>query len=107
VQTVGADRICARDLARARGVFPEDGFHYRISERRCGKRLELEPSTAPDGTVCFRPQPAAAGDRPDDDPDRRVVFAIDNGTGAGPLVIDAYDLGSRGLRLVRLTRPRP
>ena len=41
----------------------------------------------------------------DDDPKRIVTFEVRNGTGAGPLVIQGYDLGARGVRVVGLTRP--
>jgi hypothetical protein len=41
----------------------------------------------------------------DGDPQRIVTFEVRNGTGAGPLVIQGYDLGARGVRVVGLTRP--
>jgi hypothetical protein len=55
--------------------------------------------------VCFRTQPVVSGSFADGDPARIVTFEVRNGTGAGPLVIQSYDLGSRGMRVAGLTRP--
>jgi hypothetical protein len=47
------------------------------------------------------------GALPDADPGRIVRFEVASGTGAGPLVIQAYDLGRRGMQIAGLTRPEP
>ena len=64
------------------------------------------PTAGPDGLVCVVPQPVAASGLSDDAPGRRVVVRIRNNV-AGPLEIHMYDLGTRGMRIVGLTRPAP
>jgi len=97
--------ICATDFARLRGVFPAQTFRYTIVERGGGKTLSLRAEVADDGTLCFQPRPVVSGGQADSDPARIVTFEVRNGTGAGPLVIQSYDLGSRGMRVAGLTRP--
>jgi len=98
-------RVCAVDLARLREVYATDRFRYRIVETARGQRSVLSAELRPDGVVCFLPRPVDVGAVRDDDPARSVVFDVDNGTGAGPLEIHAYDLGhDRGLRVVGLVR---
>jgi hypothetical protein len=107
VHAAGANRICATDFARLRGIGPGTSFRYAIVERGGGTTVELPAEVADDGAVCFAAQSVVTGDLADSDPARRVTIEVRNGTAAGPLVIHAYDLGRRGVRLVGLTRPAP
>jgi hypothetical protein len=105
VHAAATDRICATDFARLRAIFPAEAFRYTIVERGGRKTIELRAELAGDGALCFRTQPVVAGDFADGDRARIVTFEIRNGTRAGPLVIQAYDLGRRGMRVVGVTRP--
>jgi hypothetical protein len=105
VRAPAAERICATDFARLRAIFPAEAFRYTIVERGGGKTVELRAELAGDGALCFRTRPVVTGDFADGDPARIVTFEIRNGTRAGPLVIHAYDLGRRGMRVAGLTRP--
>jgi hypothetical protein len=105
VHAVHADQICATDFARMRAIAPADAFHYTIVERGGGKTAELRAELGGDGALCFRTQAVVTAKLADVDPARAVTFEVRNGTGAGPLVIHAFDLGRRGLRIVGLTRP--
>ncbi len=105
VHAVGADQICAVDLARLRGVFAADRFHYTAIERHGDQRFELPVTAGPDGAVCFAPRSVARQDLPADDPARIVIFELRNGTLAGPLEIHTYDLGDHGMHVVGLIRP--
>jgi hypothetical protein len=107
VERTADGRICAVDLARAASVFPADRFRYAIVEQAGATRTPLAAELAPDGAVCFAPRTLAPGGARDDDPVRRTVFHIHNGTAAGPLEIHAYDLGGRGMQIVGLRRPAP
>lgn len=98
-------RVCAVDLARLREVVPTDRFRYQIVESGAAQRTRLTPELRPEGEVCFTPRRIGASATPDTDPARIVIFRLDNGTGAGPIDIHAYDLGpERGLRIVGLVR---
>jgi hypothetical protein len=99
-----SNQICATDFARLRGVFPAETFRYAIVERGAGTQLALRPEVADDGAVCFTPRPVVAANLADTDRRRIVTFEIHNGSRAGPLVIHAYDLGLRGMRVVGATR---
>jgi hypothetical protein len=105
VHAAAAGRICATDFARLRAIFPAEAFRYTIVERGGGQTIELRAELAGDGALCFRTKPVVAGDFADGDRARIVTFEIRNGTRAGPLVIQAYDLGRRGMRVVGVTRP--
>jgi hypothetical protein len=104
VRAAAPDRICATDFARLRAVFPAAMFHYTVVERGAGRRVALPAEVSAEGALCFRTEPIATGTAADSDPARIVTFEVRNGTGAGPLVIQAYDLGARGMRVVGLTR---
>jgi hypothetical protein len=104
VRAAAPDRICATDFARLRAVFPAAMFHYTVVERGAGRRVALPAEVASDGALCFRTESVVTGGFADGDPARIVTFEVRNGTGAGPLVIQAYDLGARGMRVVGLTR---
>ncbi len=105
VRALGSDRICAIDFARLRGLAP--AYRYTVVERGGGQTLALVAEVADGGAVCFRPLAVVSGQLLDDDRARIVTFEIHNGTRAGPLVIHAYDLGARGIRVVGATRPEP
>ena len=105
VYAVG-NQLCATDLARSSGVLPADRFRYTVSQRSGVTRVALEPTTGPDGLVCFTPRPMTSpADLPDASPKRIAIFEIRNGTTAGPLEIHTYDLGARGMFVVGLGRP--
>jgi hypothetical protein len=97
------DRICVTDFARLRSLAP--AFRYTIVERSGETSLALAADVGTDGAVCFRPRSIVAGQLADADRARIVTFEVGNGTCAGPLVIHAYDLGARGMRVVGATRP--
>jgi hypothetical protein len=102
--------ICTTDLARLRGVLPAERFQYRAAERSGGKRKALPVIASANGKVCLAPPASVTSDGgpAPDAAERLVVFEIDNGTGAGPLEIHAYDLGpTRGVQIVGVRRPAP
>jgi hypothetical protein len=100
-------RICAVDLARVHGLFAEDRFRYDIVEHSQGARAQLAGELGPDGAICFAPRTFAPQALADDAPGRLTIFRIRNGTPAGTLEIHAYDLGTRGMRIVGVRRPAP
>ncbi len=102
VHAVG-NQLCATDLARSSGVLPAERFRYTVSQRSGHTKTALEPTTGPEGLVCFTPH-AMTSTLPDAAPERITVFEIRNGTSAGPLEIHAYDLGARGMFVVGLAR---
>ena len=85
-------------MLRLRSVSPAATFNYQIVEHGGGKATVLPVEVADRGGVCFRPHHVTKGER--------VIFEVRNGTSAGPLVIHAFDLGTRGIHVVGLTRPR-
>ncbi len=104
VHAVG-NQLCATDLARSSGVLPANRFRYTVSQQAGGARFALDPTPGPDGLVCFLPRPTTAGsDVPDAAAARMTTFEVRNRTSAGPLVIHTYDLGSRGMFVVGLSR---
>jgi hypothetical protein len=107
VHAVGADQLCAVDLARSSAALPADRFHYRVVEIAAGQRIELAATLGPGGLVCFHPRSLARSELAGDASARRVVFEVRNGTAAGPLEIHSYDLGARGMFVVGLKRPAP
>jgi hypothetical protein len=102
-----ASELCATDLARSSGALPVDRFDYRVVEVSGARRVELAVTIGPQSRVCFQPVSFARSDLADDARERRVVFVVRNGTGAGPLEIHTYDLGSRGMFVVGLVRRAP
>jgi len=94
------NQICAIDFARLRQIEPPEKFRYSAVIR--GRHVPV--SAGPDGRVCIDTTPSPRRDLRDDDPQRRVEIIVRNGTGAGPLIIHAYDLDGRGLKIVGLTR---
>jgi hypothetical protein len=108
------DQVCATDFARLRELAPASAFRYTAIERGGGRSRAVRAEAGADGVVCVRTQPLVAAVRarlgsidatPDGDPARRVTIEIRNGTASGPLVIHAYDLGGRGMRVAGATRP--
>ena len=98
-------QLCGVDLARLRGVLPENQFRYTATQTARGKRWAVPVTVKPEGVVCLAPQSFADPGLPDDSPKRRAVFRLDNGTSAGSLEIHTYDLGlARGVRVVGLIR---
>ena len=99
------DKICATDFSRKRSVYVDTAYHYRATQHGNGKATELTVIPAEEGELCVQPTSMANQDGAEDDPRRRVTIELRNGTRAGPLVIHAYDLGAKGLKVVGLTRP--
>jgi len=102
-------RLCAVDLARQTEVFSANAFRYSASVRRGrGSRSDARIDVEGNGRVCVALGARDLRSLPDDAPDRYVVISIANGTGSGPLVVHAYDLGPmRGIRLVGMDRHFP
>ncbi|HSN28187.1 MAG TPA: hypothetical protein VLT45_18000 [Kofleriaceae bacterium] len=96
--------ICATDFARLREVYPRDRFTYTVIERGYGVDTQVRATVDDDSRMCFVPQPTNPGNVPDTDNRRRVDFTVHNGTSAKPLVIHAFDLGPRGMKVVGITR---
>ncbi len=108
--TAEGSRVCAADLARAAGTWPEKDFAYSAS-MWTGSSLDdntaLKPAAEAGGKVCVELPRVAKNDKTaDDDPSRYVVVDILNGVAAGPLRAHFYDLGAeRGFKLVGIERP--
>jgi hypothetical protein len=82
-----------------------DVSRFAVVERGGLERRALPVQVDPkDGHVRFVPRSLAGDSRRDDDPGRLTMFDVNDGI-AGPLEIYAYDLGSRGFRIVGLVRP--
>jgi hypothetical protein len=97
-------QICATDFARLREVEPVDRFKYTVIEKGYGVDTEVRAVVDDKSRMCFIPQPTNPGNVSDSDDRRRVDFTIHNGTSARPLVIHAFDLGARGMKVVGITR---
>jgi hypothetical protein len=98
------DKICGTDFARLREVYGPNRYKYSVVERHEGKSIPLTATPGDDGAVCFTPQPIVTTQVSDSDPSRRVTFYVRNGTQAGALRIHTYDLGTRGIEIVGVTR---
>ncbi|MEO8549984.1 MAG: hypothetical protein ABI678_08415 [Kofleriaceae bacterium] len=101
---VEGDKICATDFARLRGIAPAATFHYSVVEHRAHDRVPLDALPGDNGVVCFTTHSRAPAGAADADPARRVTYDVRDGTSAGPLLIHAYDLGPKGMKVVGLTR---
>lgn len=96
--TVHADgRVCALDLARQRGVYPEARFHYRAEQATPGGRTALAVEPGPDGVLCTGPIART---------DHAIRIRIWNGTSAGPLDVYGYPRPDQPFQLVALRRPQ-
>lgn len=100
-------RVCAVDLARATGVFAADRFRYEVVQESRGDRTALPVTTGPDGVLCFAPRPLGSGGGADGVLAHYTRIVIHNGAVPGPLEMQAYDLGARGMRIVGVRRPAP
>jgi hypothetical protein len=109
VHVVGADRLCAEDLAETQRLGPLEAFRYDARLASAAAKEPLAVSRAPDGGICVTlPHVAAEGDPRDDAAERYVRVTIADGVARGVLVAYLYDLGpTRGYRLVGLERPEP
>ena len=96
--------ICATDFARLREVMPRDRYTYTVIEHGYGVDTQIRATVDDASRVCFVARPTSPGDVPDSDDRRRVDFTIHNGSSAKPLVIHAFDLGTRGIKVVGVTR---
>lgn len=91
IRNEGPRRICATDFARLRLL--HDRYEYTVTAN--GQPVRAEAGD--DGALCFD-APATGG---------KTTFKITNGTAAAPILLHAFDLGDRGMRVVGVTRPEP
>jgi hypothetical protein len=94
------DRICATDFARLRGLEPEAAFRYTIVQHEGRQHTPIPAELSEDGLVCWKPHPGSGAQAP-------ATFDVRDGTSAGPLLVHAYDLGTKGFKVVGLTRTEP
>jgi hypothetical protein len=111
VRVEDRSRLCGIDLARLRGVAPDDRFQYHASLRVegavDGRSVPVAPGKSAEVCVDL-PHVAADGGSPDDAPGRYVIVQITNGVAPGPLAAHLYDLGpARGFKLAGLERLDP
>jgi hypothetical protein len=104
-------RLCGVDLARLRGVAPDDRFQYHASLSIEGAALGRSVPVAPGqgSEVCVDlPHVAPDGGSSDDAPGRYVIVQLTNGVAPGPLAAHLYDLGpARGFKLAGIERLSP
>ncbi|HEY3495372.1 MAG TPA: hypothetical protein VGK73_11825 [Polyangiaceae bacterium] len=95
------DRLCAKDLARARGVRPAAAFRYRANYERGDRKLPLAVDVRSNGELCLtlpRTRP------PSGIPVRNyTIVNIGNGVSSYQLRAHLYELGD-GYRLVGVER---
>ena len=106
---VTGSRVCATDLARQAGTWPDVDFKYEAT-LHTGKLLDqsakLTAEKGASGAVCVElPKVAASDSLPESDPGRYAVLDVTNGVAEGPLRVHFYDLGAKGFKLVGLERP--
>jgi hypothetical protein len=106
---VTGSKVCATDLARQAGTWPDADFKYEAT-LHTGKMLDqsakLTAEKGASGAVCVElPKVAASDSLPESDPGRYAVLDVTNGVAEGPLRVHFYDLGSKGFKLVGLERP--
>ena len=101
------NEVCAKDLARSAGTYPDSAFRYTATVRReRGDTVATSVRTGADGAVCVTVPPLMQNARvADGDPARYVIVRILNGASVGPLALHLYDLGDRGLYLAGIERP--
>ena len=105
-------RRAVRDRLRApaRGAARDD---LPVRDRRAPRgdaRTAIPAEVGADGQLCFQPRhvaPAGGSAVPDGDPSRIATYEITNGTEAGPIEIQTYDLEARGTRLAGAVRKEP
>lgn len=104
-------RLCGIDLARLRGLAPDDRFQYHATLSLDGAAPVGSVPVAPrnQAEVCVDlPHVAADGGTADDAPGRYVIVNLTNGVAPGPLAAHLYDLGpTRGFKLAGIERPDP
>lgn len=111
VRVEGGSRVCGLDLARLRGVAPDDRFQYHaslsIEGAAEGRSVPVEPGKGAE--VCLTlPHVAADGGSADDARGRYVIVQLTNGVAPGPLAVHLYDLGpARGFKLAGIERLSP
>jgi len=107
VQITGR-RLCATDLARSTGTFPNGAFRYQAELQRGTADAVTVPARAgAQGETCVElGESTVAPSLPEESPQRYLKLLVHNGVAPGPLVVHFYDLGAdRGLRLVGIERP--
>jgi hypothetical protein len=102
--------VCAVDLARRTGVFPEATFSYDAKSylgSSFAPGAAISVASKGDGSLCMTiGDPASEGGTPDDDVARYRIVDVTNGQAKGALRLHFYDLGpKRGLKLVGIERP--
>src|SRR5262249_3839831 len=104
---VDARSVCMVDLARYARVYADSRFRYGAEVAELGAAPRPLPvRVLAGGRVCVDVKSTIIDPRVHDDSERRYrVVTIDNGTGAGPVLLHFYDLGrARGLRLAGIER---
>jgi hypothetical protein len=111
IAQVAADErgLCGTDLARQRGLVPNEPLSFRAYVYR-GARLEPAEKArfrrVPSPQVCLDLAPIALpATLPPEAPERYVVVDITNGYAPGPLRVHLYDQGTKGYRLAGIERP--
>jgi hypothetical protein len=99
VHMEGTNRLCAEDLAEARGLELPSVFRYQASIVG-GPVLPVTRPAPP--AICVELPPLHDVAAP-----RYVRVTISDGVVPGPLIAHLYDLGQGGYRLVGLERPEP
>jgi hypothetical protein len=108
--TAEGTEVCATDLARVAGTWPEASFRYGAAAwtgEELDENRQLKVTVKDGGRVCVDVGRVAKSDsaKPDD-PSRYVVVDVQNGVAEGPLRAHFYDLGpAKGLKLVGIERP--
>jgi hypothetical protein len=108
---IGGTKLCATDLARVTGVFPEARFRYRavgfVGADATPLAAPLTTEATGLGQVCVTlPRVAPSGGPSENDLSRYLVVDLSNGHAKGPLRMHLYDLGPRrGAELVGIERP--
>jgi hypothetical protein len=102
---VEGDRLCAKDLARARQVRSAAAFRYRANLERDGGKTPLSVEVRPEGEVCTT-LPRHIRARGTTDPSY-VIVHLANGASRYELRAHLYDFGpkGRGFQLVGIERP--
>jgi hypothetical protein len=106
VRIEGKDRLCAVDLAEARGMRGAWAFDY-VARLSSGSRLAIDRGVR--GEVCVSlPHIERDGGSPDESKERYVRVTIEDGVAKGALMVDLYDLGpTRGYQVAGLERREP
>lgn len=106
---VTGSKVCATDLARQAGTWPDKAFKYDATVHT-GRMLDhtskLTATPSDRGAVCIDlPKVTKNDSLAASDPERYAIVDLANGISNGPLRLHFYDLGAKGLKLVGIERP--